>query len=89
MKVPASHILVLLSHRWPVGTHVQQESASDPGEIVLECQTVLLQSSQLEPASIYSFAFPTRLNSIHKAGETQRNLRKNIEIKGQKNKNRK
>lgn len=80
MKLPALHILVLLFHIWPVETHVQQGSATDPGEIVLECQTVLLQSSQLEPANICSFAFPIRLNSIHKAGERRQNLRKDIEM---------
>jgi hypothetical protein len=62
------HIPVLLFHIWQAEFHVQPERQSGPDGTVRVCLTVL-ESFQLEVASIWSSAFPIHQISIHKAGE--------------------
>lgn len=66
-KIPASHILVLLFHKWQVEFHEQPGNGSGPDETVHVYQIVMMVSSQLESARICSSAFPIHQSSIHRA----------------------
>lgn len=66
-KIPASHILVLLFHKWQVEFHEQPRNGSGLDETVHVYQIVMMVSSQLESARICSSAFPIHQSSIHRA----------------------